>query len=111
MVVSGLTSVNIFDITYFSFLLPTHSAGVTVFIFCCRVMVFHMLQREGTGGETLLVDGFNAINNLKNENPSAFDILTKQSLESEYRGDRVHYVMADPVIKLHPVTKEILQIR
>lgn len=71
-----------------------------------------MLQHKGTGGETVLVDGFKAAENLKREDPDAFEILTRNVIESEYIETKtIHFAATNPVIKLHPVTKELFHIR
>lgn len=70
-----------------------------------------MLSHEGTGGETLLVDGFNAANKIKNKHPAAFDVLSNTPIEAEYIEPGIHFSSVDTVIKLHPVTKELFQIR
>lgn len=76
-----------------------------------RLQVFHMLEHKGTGGETLLVDGFNAANNLKQKNPEAFEALCRIPIEAEYIDKGAHYSNVYTVITLHPLTKELLQIR
>lgn len=83
-------------------------------LFCTifnRLQVFHMLSHEGTGGETLLVDGFNAANNVRIANPEAFDLLCNTPIEAEYIEPGIHFSTVDTVIKVHPVTKELFQIR
>lgn len=74
-------------------------------------MVFHIIERNGTGGKTLLVDGFNAITNLKRTDQDAFNLLVTNPIESKYIATGSHFTSAEPVIKLHPVTKELWQIR
>ena len=44
---------------------------------CCRIQVFHVVEHTGEGGQTLLVDGFHAGENIRTEHPDSFDLLTK----------------------------------
>ncbi|GJQ76032.1 hypothetical protein Trydic_g18085 [Trypoxylus dichotomus] len=106
-VVNGL---DVQDTAYSTIALDAHNDN-TYFSEATGVMVFHMLERDGTGGKTLLVDGFNAANNLKNEDKNAFDILTTNAIESQYIGNNMHFTSVEPVIKLHPATKDLWQIR
>lgn len=41
------------------------------------VQLLHCLESDAPGGDTLLVDGFNAAEILRREDPAAFDILTR----------------------------------
>lgn len=75
------------------------------------LQIFHMLSHEGTGGETVLVDGFNIATQLKNINKTAFDVLVREPLESQYLEEGFNFSTIQPVINLHPVTKNLFQIR
>ena len=44
------------------------------------LICFHCLEAHATGGETLLVDGFNVCNKLREASPDAFDILSRVKL-------------------------------
>ncbi|RCN31583.1 hypothetical protein ANCCAN_22627 [Ancylostoma caninum] len=46
--------------------------------------VFHCLHPAVEGGDTLLVDGFNCVRQLKEQNPEAFEILSKRKIEHHY---------------------------
>lgn len=70
-----------------------------------------MLNHEGAGGETLLVDGFNAANNLKDKHPEAFDTLCKTPITAEYIDKNAHYFNKYTAITLDPFTKELQQVR
>lgn len=70
-----------------------------------------MLNHDGTGGETLLVDGFNAANNLKEKYPEAFQTLCETPIAAEYIDKNTHYFNKYTAITLDPFTKEILQVR
>ncbi|GMS85036.1 hypothetical protein PENTCL1PPCAC_7211, partial [Pristionchus entomophagus] len=48
------------------------------------IQVFHCLRPADKGGETMLVDGFAAAEKLKQENPSAYRILSTTPIDHHY---------------------------
>lgn len=70
-----------------------------------------MLEHTGTGGKTLLVDGFRAAQNVKDEDINSFQILTETCIQSEYLEKGQHYCLTSPVLHLHPITGKFRQIR
>lgn len=48
---------------------------------------------------------------LAKEDPEAFDILSSNAIESEYKEPGQHHMGRLPVIVLDPVTGQVLQIR
>jgi trimethyllysine dioxygenase len=76
-----------------------------------RLQVFHCLHHDGEGGETLLVDGFRAAYDLKQTHPKSFQRLTTLPIEAEYLEAGKHYINVDSMLKLHPLTKKLQQIR
>ncbi len=48
------------------------------------VQLLHCLVSEAPGGDTLLVDGFNAAELLRQEDPAAFDLLTRVPMTFRY---------------------------
>ncbi|KAI1234642.1 hypothetical protein IHE44_0003014 [Lamprotornis superbus] len=48
------------------------------------IQVFHCLKHEGTGGRTLLVDGFHAAEQVRLQAPELFELLAKVPLKHEY---------------------------
>jgi alpha-ketoglutarate-dependent taurine dioxygenase len=76
-----------------------------------RLQVFHCLHHDGEGGETLLVDGFRAAYKLKQTYPESFQRLSTLPIEAEYLEAGKHYFSIDSVLKLHPLTKKLQQIR
>ncbi|EYC13685.1 hypothetical protein Y032_0043g864 [Ancylostoma ceylanicum] len=48
------------------------------------IQVFHCLHPAVEGGDTVLVDGFNCARQLKEENPNAFEILSRRKIEHHY---------------------------
>ena len=60
-----------------------------------QIQLLHCIdQIEGTGGENILSDGFKAAEELKKEDPEAFEILTTTLLEFYDKG-------SDSVGKFH----------
>ena len=45
------------------------------------------MHHDGTGGETLLVDGFHAADTLKRDEPEAFKLLSTLKVEHEFIGE------------------------
>jgi trimethyllysine dioxygenase len=62
-------------------------------MFCC-------VEREGEGGESILVDGFALAEQLRREEPLAFDILTRVVVRSHYLEPGIHLTAERPVIRL-----------
>ena len=50
------------------------------------LQVFHCLRHDGSGGDTLLVDGFHAAETVRHEDPHAFTDLVQFRVEHEYKG-------------------------
>lgn len=75
------------------------------------VQVLHCLSHTGKGGETLLVDGFNVLNDLKSTNEALFKRLCTTDVESEYIEDGRHHTYTAPIVKLNSLTQEPEQIR
>lgn len=80
-------------------------------IIMLRLQVFHCLHHDGEGGETLLVDGFRAACDLKETHPKSFQRLSALPIEAEYLETGKHYINVDSMLKLHPLTKKLQQIR
>ncbi|KIN05903.1 hypothetical protein OIDMADRAFT_189550 [Oidiodendron maius Zn] len=63
------------DMAYTSLALGAHT-DTTYFTDPAGLQMFHLLSHtEGTGGASLLVDGFNAAHRLRQESPESWDIL------------------------------------
>ncbi|CAL1542192.1 unnamed protein product [Lymnaea stagnalis] len=81
------------------------------------LQVFQCLEHSGSGGETLLVDGFHALQTLQRADSSAFDVLTKTVVPHEYKedaGDKspgYHLYNLGTVVTVHPVSGELIQLR
>ncbi len=66
-------------------------------------------ERTGTGGESVLVDGFAAAAALREGDPDAFDILTRVDVPGRYLEDGVSLLSRRPTIRLD-ATGEVEQI-
>ncbi|KAG8750476.1 hypothetical protein FRC11_010365 [Ceratobasidium sp. 423] len=53
----------------------------------CGLQLFHLLSHEGTGGKTLLVDGFYAAAKLREKFPSHYELLTEVKISAHAAGD------------------------
>lgn len=81
----------------------------------CSIQVFHCLKHEGTGGRTLLVDGFHAAEQVLRQAPEQFELLSKVPLKHEYVekvGDcHNHMIGVGPVLNVYPWNNELYLIR
>ncbi|MEO5973689.1 MAG: TauD/TfdA family dioxygenase [Ilumatobacteraceae bacterium] len=62
-------------------------------MFCC-------MEREGDGGESILVDGFAIAEQLRTTDPAAFEVLTHVLVRSHYVEQGVHLSADRPVVRL-----------
>ena len=62
-------------------------------MFCC-------IEREGEGGESILVDGFAIAEQLRKTDPLAFETLTSVVVRSHYVEPGIHLMAERPVIRL-----------
>ncbi|XP_075692113.1 trimethyllysine dioxygenase, mitochondrial [Rhinoderma darwinii] len=102
------------DTAYTKLALDRHT-DTTYFQEPCGMQIFHCLRHEGTGGRTLLVDGFYAAEQLRQHHPENFEILSTTPIRHEYIEhvrDR-HNLMAGigPVLNVYPWNKELYMIR
>ena len=67
------------------------------------IQILYCLENSVSGGDTTVVDGFNAAKHLKDKNPNYFDLLTKYCARFEYKGNKdVHLKSRKPMIELSP---------
>ncbi|KAF9048684.1 hypothetical protein BJ165DRAFT_1461737 [Panaeolus papilionaceus] len=104
------------DTAYTTLALGAHTDN-TYFTDPCGLQLFHLLEHSnGTGGATLLVDGFYVASILKELHPEAYDILSKIPVPSHAAGEpgilyRASPASGYPVLGHDPVTGELSQIR
>lgn len=79
------------------------------------IQVFHCLRHEGTGGRTLLVDGFHAADRVLQQTPEDFELLSRVPIKHEYienlSGHRNHMIGIGPVLNVYPWNNEVYMIR
>ncbi|XP_035905202.1 uncharacterized protein LOC118509122 [Anopheles stephensi] len=90
------------DTAYTNGFLGPHTDN-TYFSDAAGLQVLHCIQFNGKGGETLLVDGFRAVEQLRETDPEAYERLCEYPLEAEYMEEDKHHQHTAPVIRKHPV--------
>lgn len=77
-----------------------------------RLEAFHVIKKADVGGESVFMDGFHCANLLKEQNPRAFEILTKTDVQAEFfKKGEWDLRFSDPLIKLNPLDGHLMQIR
>jgi len=75
------------------------------------IQILYCLENSASGGDSTVVDGFNAAIRLKDKNPDYFNLLSKYCARFEYRGDKgAHLQSRRPMIELSP-DGELIAIR
>jgi trimethyllysine dioxygenase len=64
------------------------------------LQLFACIERDGDGGESILVDGFAAAARLRTEAPERFELLTRVAVPGRYIEAGVHLQAARPTIGL-----------
>ncbi|KXJ22692.1 Trimethyllysine dioxygenase, mitochondrial [Exaiptasia diaphana] len=108
--VLGNTGLTHADIAYFNPALNGHT-GHAYFATPAGLQAMHVTHHDGTGGLSLLVDGFKAAKDLYKEDPEAYEILTNTQLPFEYIGKEhvIHHFR--PILEVDPIRKELIQLR
>lgn len=76
------------------------------------LQVFQCLEHTGgSGGETLLVDGFHALQELKENNEDAFQFLCDTPIPHHFLDKTDHLFAELPIIQRNPLSGEFVQIR
>ncbi|XP_068615736.1 trimethyllysine dioxygenase, mitochondrial-like, partial [Brachionichthys hirsutus] len=81
----------------------------------CGIQVFHCIKHEGTGGRTLLVDGFNAAEKAREKSSENFELLARLFIRQEYKEKRGshknHFEGIGPLLNVYPWNNELYLIR
>ncbi|MGH0147226.1 UNVERIFIED_CONTAM: hypothetical protein FKN15_028800 [Acipenser sinensis] len=81
----------------------------------CGIQVFHCLRHEGTGGRTLLVDGFHGADRVLKEATENFELLSRVPIKHEYIENvgayHNHMIGVGPVLNVYPWNNELYMIR
>ncbi|MFQ6022697.1 MAG: trimethyllysine dioxygenase [Acidiferrobacterales bacterium] len=64
------------------------------------LQMLHCLQFSGTGGESVLVDGFRVADELRREAPDAFETLCRIRVPGQYIEPGIHLMANRPVFRL-----------
>ncbi|XP_021346618.1 trimethyllysine dioxygenase, mitochondrial-like, partial [Mizuhopecten yessoensis] len=97
------------DTAYSDLYLGAHTDN-TYFTNPSGIQVFHVLEHEGEGGQTLLVDGQHCAEKLRSKYPEDFDLLTKTVIPHEYYEEKLRVRSLGTVLSVHPATGQFLQI-
>lgn len=99
------------DTAYTSIPLATHTDN-TYFTEAAGLQILYCLEHvEGSGGNTVLVDGFFGATELKALHPEDYELLTTCELEAEYLEEGSHHKYNAPVIRFDKATGQMEQIR
>ncbi|XP_063793637.1 trimethyllysine dioxygenase, mitochondrial isoform X1 [Pseudophryne corroboree] len=102
------------DTAYTKLALDRHT-DTTYFQEPCGMQLFHCLRHDGTGGRTLLVDGFYASEQVRQLHREHFDLLCNVPMKHEYIENtgrsHNHMVGIGPVLNVYPWNKELYMIR
>lgn len=64
------------------------------------LQMLHCLHFDGSGGESILVDGFRVAEELRRSTPDAFALLTEVEVPARYLEPGVHLAARHPVLRL-----------
>ncbi|MEQ9359594.1 TauD/TfdA family dioxygenase [Coleofasciculus sp. F4-SAH-05] len=66
------------------------------------LILFHVLDRDYSGGESIFIDGFYAAETLRQLSPDAFSLLTQVDMPGHYLEVDTHLETRQPLIQLDP---------
>ncbi|KAG5680014.1 hypothetical protein PVAND_009547 [Polypedilum vanderplanki] len=98
------------DTAYTNYYLPGHNDN-TYFNDPAGLQILHCVQDNCTGGENFLIDGYQVATKIKKNYPEIYKRLTTTLVPAEFIENDRHHSYCAPIFQLHPLTKEILQIR
>ncbi|KAI5294949.1 hypothetical protein KEM52_002779 [Ascosphaera acerosa] len=102
------------DMAYTTLPIGAHT-DTTYFTDPARLQMFHLLSHtNGSGGESLLIDGFEAARRLLREDPLAYRILSGVQTVAHASGNEdamIKPAVPFPVLNHDPVTDELFQVR
>jgi trimethyllysine dioxygenase len=102
------------DTAYTSIALDAHTDN-TYFSDPAGLQAFHLLSHtEGEGGASLLVDGFKAAQDLANQDPEAYNLLSTVNVHAHASGNdgiSIQPYRAFPVLLHDPYIHHLVQVR
>lgn len=75
------------------------------------LQVFHCTNHSGSGGESLLLDGFNVFNDLKLKYPDVVDRLSEVNVPGEYIEEGQNHYYSAPIFRKNSITGDLEQVR
>lgn len=66
------------------------------------IQLLHFLVNEADGGESVVVDGWNALDKLRHQDPEAFDILTRVPIPYQLFSETEDTYAVAPMVQLGP---------
>ncbi|KAI9831206.1 MAG: hypothetical protein M1838_005745, partial [Thelocarpon superellum] len=102
------------DTAYTSLALGAHT-DTTYFSDPAGLQLFHLLSHtNGSGGESLLVDGFAAAEQLQTEDPAAYNVLSKVRVPTHASGNEgisIRPALPMPILNRYPGSGALFQVR
>jgi trimethyllysine dioxygenase len=86
------------DTAYTNLELRPHTDGTYAFD-APGLQLFHCLHFAGSGGESILVDGFRIADELRAADPDAYETLASVEVTGHYIGDGAHLMASRPVFR------------
>ncbi|CAG8735017.1 9349_t:CDS:2, partial [Funneliformis mosseae] len=102
------------DTAYTTLALKAHTDN-TYFTDPSGLQMFHLIEFQGKGGSSLLIDGFSIARKLKMKYPEAYKVLSTIRIPTHSAGDSKVLIqptpLAYPILNHNPLTNELYQIR
>jgi trimethyllysine dioxygenase len=86
------------DTAYTNLELRPHNDGTYAFD-APGLQLFHCLNFSGSGGESILVDGFRIADELRAADPEAYETLAAVEVTAQYIGEGAHLMATRPVFR------------
>ena len=91
---------HIYNIAHTSLEIPPHNDFAS-YSWPPSVQALHMLINESEGGESMIVDGYSVLNDLKNDCPDFFEILSTFSVPFKEFDEKNETYANEPIIRLN----------
>ncbi|XP_062127270.1 trimethyllysine dioxygenase, mitochondrial [Drosophila sulfurigaster albostrigata] len=100
------------DTAYTQLYLGSHTDN-TYFCDAAGLQALHCIEHSGdaAGGENFFVDGLHVVHELRRQYPAAYELLTRVEVPAEYIEPGEHHRHTAPLIRIDPLTGELLQLR
>ncbi|XP_017847466.1 trimethyllysine dioxygenase, mitochondrial [Drosophila busckii] len=98
------------DAAYSKLYLGSHTDN-TYFCDAAGLQALHCIEHAGTGGENFFVDGLHVVRELQRRYPAAYELLCRVNVPAEYIEEGQHHRHTAPIIRIDPLTGELLQLR